>query len=79
MLRSAFIFLAMALAGILAFAVGIAGFGPCGPTLVGYFAILLILAGLLAGALLLTIAAARAGRRRWRHSRIETRLQPNLR
>jgi len=78
MKRSAFMFLAIALAGTLAFAVRLAAFGPCGPTLGGYLAILLILAGLPAGALLLAIAGGRAGWRCWRHSRTETHLQLNL-
>ena len=78
MLRWGLILLGVALAGTLFFATGVAGFGPCGPTLGGYVALPLILIGLPLGTLFLALVGARAGWRCWPHSRTEARFPLNL-
>ena len=78
MLHGGLTLLGVALAGILVFATGLAGFSPCGPTLGGYVALPLILIGLPVGTFFLVTVGSRAGWRRWRRSQTETRLQLNL-
>jgi len=68
MLRAALISFLIALAGIMILATGAGTFGPCGD-LPGLYAFYAAVIGGFVGSALLLISGARAGWRRWKHSR----------
>ena len=77
MLRLALIAFLMSGPGVLILATGIGHVGSCGD-LTGFSAFISIWISVFVGTCLLLIAACRAGLRRWKYSRTETRPQLNL-
>lgn len=70
MSRAGLIFLGLAVIGVLILATGLGQMGPCADE-GGAVAVLLVLLGAVGEAVLLFIVAARAGWRRWKHSRTQ--------